>query len=123
MALKRLNNRHPCRIPVSIISLPSLARVKGRLCDLGFGGALLQTAARLKVEVRIEFKAGAKKYALDGYVIRRAKEGGQNCYGIEFHTYHDLDKDLRMLLATLAREAEKKRKQEPRPNIHMRRTP
>lgn len=121
MALKRLNSRHPCRIPVSIISVPSMARVKGHLCDLGFGGARLLTAARLETEARIEFKSGAKKFTLDGYIIRRSKEGKRNLSGVEFHTYNNLEKDLSKLLAAMARE-DKKKSQQTRPTIRMRRT-
>ncbi|HAZ07125.1 MAG TPA: hypothetical protein DCZ01_01075 [Elusimicrobia bacterium] len=115
MILKRLTKRYQCRIPVSIIAVPSLTESKGQLSDIGFGGAQLRTTARLKVEVRVKFTMGGKRYVLDGYVVRRAKDGGQTRYGVEFHTY--IGKDLRALLAVLA----KKEKTSLRSTIRMRR--
>lgn len=117
MLLKRLAARYPCRIPVRITAVPSMTKSTGRLDDIGMSGARLVTDAKLKVELRLEFKLGAKPYTLDGYVVRRMTSEGQTTYGIEFHTYDH--KALRALVSELSRKARAERKS--RSSIRMRR--
>ncbi|MBI3926264.1 MAG: PilZ domain-containing protein [Armatimonadetes bacterium] len=84
---KRKYVRAECFVPAEVVYGPGKL-IKGRLYNLGVGGALIEAPGALEPDGRVEVRIGPfeelPRFSLNGRVVNRRPEARSYLYGIEF---------------------------------------